>query len=59
MYSKENLKIQLFEEKDIEVLTPIMKRTFDEDSRLHLGEAEGEPPNNWGSSQFILFTIRV
>lgn len=26
MYNKENLKIELLEEKDIEVLTPIMEK---------------------------------
>ena len=43
MYNIENLGIELLEEKDIEVLTPIMKRAFDEDARLHLGETEGGP----------------
>ncbi|MFW9992599.1 MAG: GNAT family N-acetyltransferase [Candidatus Odinarchaeota archaeon] len=31
-------------EEDIPELTMIMKRSFDEDSRIHLGEPEGGPP---------------
>lgn len=32
------------EEQDVEALTPIMKRAFDEDARIHLGQEEGGPP---------------
>lgn len=31
-------------EKDIDVLFPIMKRAFDEDTRIHLGKDSGGPP---------------
>lgn len=37
------LTIEIFKEADIESLTPIMKRAFDKDSKLHLGEEEGGP----------------
>lgn len=43
MYNKDNLKFEALEEKDIEILTPIMKKAFDEDFKLHLGEESGGP----------------
>ena len=44
--SPDNQSLQLipFTESDIEPVTPIMKRAFDEDSRRHLDGAEGGPP---------------
>ena len=52
MYSIENLKLEVLQENDIEVLTPIMKRAFDEDSRLHLGEPEGGP-EGYDNGEFL------
>jgi len=43
MNLSEHLIFEPFLETDIEVLTPIMKRAFDEDTRLHLGKEEGGP----------------
>ena len=39
----EQLTFEPFLESDIGILTPIMKRAFDEDTRLHLGKEEGGP----------------
>lgn len=39
-----NLVFEEIAEKDIEVLTPIMKRAFDEDTKIHLGRERGGPP---------------
>ncbi|GEQ22688.1 hypothetical protein CBU02nite_31940 [Clostridium butyricum] len=52
MYSIEDLKLETLRESDIEVLTPIMKRAFDEDSRLHLGELEGGP-EGYDNGEFL------
>lgn len=44
------LKLEKFAEKDIDVLSPIMKRAFDEDSRISLqGQAGGPPGYDDGS----------
>lgn len=40
----ENLKFEPFSGGDVELLTPIMKRAFDEDTRRHLHEDSGGPP---------------
>jgi len=42
----EDLKIsfQEIEESDIQVLTPVMKRAFDDDAQKHLGQECGGPP---------------
>ena len=40
----QGLRLELFRESDVEVLTPIMKRAFDEDSRIHLNKSTGGPP---------------
>ena len=37
------LQFDMFSESDVEILTPIMKRAFDEDSRRHLNQPEGGP----------------
>ncbi len=39
-------------ESDIEELTPIMKRAFDEDSRIHLGKESGGPPG-YDNGEFL------
>jgi hypothetical protein len=39
----EGLSFDELREEDIGTLTPIMKRAFDEDSRLHLGKESGGP----------------
>jgi N-acetylglutamate synthase-like GNAT family acetyltransferase len=36
--------LQPFQETDIELITPIMKRAFDEDTKIHLGQESGGPP---------------
>ncbi len=37
------LQFETFKEEDIVILTPIMKRAFDEDTMRHLNEPEGGP----------------
>lgn len=39
-----NLFFEEVQENDIEILTPIMKRAFDEDTKIHLGREYGGPP---------------
>jgi len=39
-----NLRLLPFDESDVALLTPIMKRAFDEDTKRHLNEPEGGPP---------------
>ncbi|MBH1942134.1 GNAT family N-acetyltransferase [Mobilitalea sibirica] len=43
MITYKNLNFDEFKEEDIEILTPIMTRAFDEDSRIHLNEPKGGP----------------
>ena len=43
MKASEQLSFAPFLETDIGFLTPIMKRAFDEDTRLHLGKDSGGP----------------
>jgi len=38
------LSFQKIVETDIEILTPVMKRAFDDDAQKHLGEETGGPP---------------
>jgi GNAT superfamily N-acetyltransferase len=38
------LEFTPFTEQDIEVLTPIMKKCFDNDTEIHIGKKEGGPP---------------
>lgn len=38
-----DLGFEILEEKDIDILTPIMERAFDEDTRIHLNEPKGGP----------------
>ena len=40
----ENLEFDSFTERDVETITPIMKRAFDEDTRRHTGKPAGGPP---------------
>ncbi len=40
----DSLKFKVFEENDIELFTDIMKRSFDDDTKRHLGEESGGPP---------------
>jgi hypothetical protein len=37
------LSFRKFEKNDIECFAPIMKRAFDKDTQIHLGEGEGGP----------------
>jgi len=46
------LLFEELKEKDIEVLTPIMKGAFDEDSRRHLNEPTGGPPG-YDNGEFL------
>lgn len=39
-----DLIFEEIKEEDIRILTPIMKRAFDEDTRIHLGKESGGPP---------------
>ncbi len=43
MKEYKGLKFETLAETDIELLTPIMTRAFDEDARIHLNEAKGGP----------------
>ena len=38
------LSFQKIVDTDIEILTPVMKRAFDDDAQKHLGEETGGPP---------------
>jgi predicted acetyltransferase len=40
-------------EEDIEVLTKIMTRSFDEDARIHLGEGHRDGPPGYDTGQFL------
>lgn len=40
----QDLIFEKIKEEDISILTPIMKRAFDEDTRIHLGNECGGPP---------------
>jgi hypothetical protein len=40
----QDLIFEKIKEEDIRILTPIMKRAFDEDTRIHLGNECGGPP---------------
>ena len=44
METYEGLVFEKFTEDDIDKLTLIMKRAFDEDTRIHLGMESGGPP---------------
>lgn len=48
----DGLKFELLEEGDINILTPIMERAFDEDTRLHLNEPKGGPPG-YNNGEFL------
>jgi hypothetical protein len=44
MKTYQDLIFEEISEEDISILTPIMKRAFDEDARIHLGKECGGPP---------------
>lgn len=46
------LQFDYFCEKDIEILTPIMKRSFDEDARRHLNQDTGGP-EGYDNGEFL------
>lgn len=46
------LQFEPFKEADIEVLTPIMKRAFDEDTQRHLNEPSGGP-EGYNNGEFL------
>lgn len=39
----ENLSFEILHETDLTILTPIMERAFDEDTRIHLNKPKGGP----------------
>lgn len=39
----DDLIFETLQKKDIDILTPIMERAFDEDTRIHLNEPKGGP----------------
>lgn len=43
MKELQELRFEKLEENDIDLLTPIMTRAFDEDSRIHLNQPKGGP----------------
>ena len=43
MKKYEDLIFEVLQEKDIDVLTTIMEKAFDEDTKIHLGEEKGGP----------------
>lgn len=46
------LSYRRFEEADVAALTVIMKKAFDEDTRIHLNESEGGPPG-YDNGEFL------
>jgi hypothetical protein len=48
----EDLQFEVFQETDVEVFTPIMKRAFDEDARRHLSQESGGPPG-YDNGEFL------
>ncbi len=52
MKYENNIKFIPFTEKDIPELIPIMKRAFDEDTRIHLGREAGGPPG-YDNGEFL------
>lgn len=48
----DNLTFETLEENDIDVLTKIMERAFDEDTRIHLNEPKGGP-NGYDNGDFL------
>lgn len=49
----ENLEFLPMKKEDIEELTPIMKRAFDDDTRLHSDQTEGGP-DGYDDGSFLL-----
>lgn len=43
MIAYKGLRFEVLKKEDIDVLTEVMTRAFDEDSRIHLGEDKGGP----------------
>jgi len=48
----DSLQFEELGEQDIELLTPIMKRAFDEDTKMHLGE-ESRGPDGYDNGNFL------
>ncbi|WP_147295843.1 hypothetical protein [Romboutsia weinsteinii] len=46
------LEFEIIKEKDIDELTPIMKRSFDEDTRIHLNEPK-RGPTGYDNGDFL------
>lgn len=47
-----DLGFEILKEKDIDVLTPMMERAFDEDTRIHLNEPKGGP-EGYDNGEFL------
>lgn len=48
----QELRFEILKEEDIDILTPIMKRAFDEDTKIHLNEPKGGP-KGYDNGEFI------
>jgi N-acetylglutamate synthase-like GNAT family acetyltransferase len=48
----QGLKFEKLDEKDINTLTPIMERAFNEDSRIHLNKPKGGP-EGYDNGEFL------
>lgn len=52
MKEYKGLQFDQLKESDVEILTSVMKRAFDEDTRIHLGRESGGPPG-YDNGDFI------
>lgn len=52
MKTYKNLTFEYIKEEDIDILTPIMTRDFDEDSRIHLNKEKGGP-DGYDNGEFL------
>ncbi|ERJ13227.1 GNAT family N-acetyltransferase [Haloplasma contractile] len=52
MEGNHKLSFSIMTEQDIELLSPIMTRAFDEDTKIHLGKDKGGPPG-YDNGEFL------
>lgn len=52
MKTYQELVFEEINEEDISILSPIMKRAFDEDTRIHIGKECGGP-NGYDNGDFL------
>jgi predicted acetyltransferase len=52
MIEYKGLSFEYLREEDIELLTPVMTRAFDEDARIHLNEEKGGP-EGYDNGEFL------